>query len=327
MVTDHHLDSDHRTTHDYTEGSHPMSQSSLLDRYADRLDLADAPSELLRQAEGSPSQVLDLLDALVQAHTQSICFENLDVVANRARGELKAVPLDLESVADKHLDAGRGGYCHEHAILMRGVLTDLGLSAHPVLARVHLGEGRVAPGGLTHQATIVRVDGRSFLVDPGFGGGTPEVALELSTSASARMTPRGEHRLAPAEAALEPNMRAEAEWALQSRTRGDQDFRTIYAFAEAPRPQADLELANWYTSTKPGTPFTGPPVLARSLPDGVKLTLEGRRLRRVSYGPDGDHTEHTVADAAEFAEVLTAGFGLAVDREFSDLVWTSIPDD
>lgn len=307
-----------------------MTQLSLLSRYARRLGLRVSVPELHRRAEGATAQLIDLLDEFVQAHTRSICFENLDVVANLARGELSAVSLDFESVADKLLDSGRGGYCHEHAILIRAVLTELGLTAHPILARVHLGEGRVAPGGLTHQATIVRVDGRSFLVDPGFGGGTPEVALELSTSATARMTPRGEHRLVPAEAALEPDMRAEAEWVLQSRTSDSQEFRTVYAFAEVPRPQADLELANWFTSTKPGTPFTGPPVLARSLPDGVKLTLDGRRLRRVAYSPDGDRCECTIADAAEFAEVLTSGFGLAVDREFSDLIWsaaTSTTDD
>lgn len=304
-----------------------MTQLSLLNRYAERLGLRDSAAQLHRRVEGTPAQQIDLLDELVQAHTQAISFENLEVVANLARGELKAVSLDLESVADKLLDSGRGGYCHEHAILIRAVLTDLGLSAHPILARVHLGEGRVAPGGLTHQATIVRVDGRSFLMDPGFGGGTPEVALELSTSSLARMTPRGEHRLVLAEAALEPGMQAEAEWALQSRTSSDQEFRTVYAFADVPRPQADLELANWFTSTKPGTPFTGPPVLARSLPDGAKLTLDGRRLRRVAYSLDGDRSERTVADVADFAEVLTTEFGHAVDREFSELIWKSMPED
>lgn len=300
-----------------------MSQPSLLDRYVDRLDLADAPSELLRRAEGAPAQVLELLDELLRAHTQSICFENLDVVANRARGELRAVSLNLDSVVDKLLDSGRGGYCHEHAILMRGVLTELGFSAHPILARIHLGEGRVAPGGLTHQATIVKLGDQSFLIDPGFGGGTPEAALELSASAAVRTTPRGEHRLVPAGAALEPDMRAESEWVLQSRTRDDQEFRTVYAFSDVPRQQADLELSNWYTSTKPGTRFTGPPVLARSLPEGVKLTLEGRQMRRVSYGPSADRFERSIADAAEFAEVLAAEFGLSVDRETSDLVWSA----
>lgn len=303
-----------------------MTQLSLLSRYAERLGLRDSVPQLHRRAEGAPAQLIDLLDELVQAHTQSISFENLDIIANLARGELKAVSLDLESVADKLLDSRRGGYCHEHAILVRAVLTELGLSAHPILARVHLGEGRMTPGGLTHQATIVRIDGRSFLMDAGFGGGTPEVALELSTSASARMTSRGEHRLVSAEAALEPGMRAEAEWALQSRTSGDQEFRTVYAFADVARPQVDFELANWFTSTKPGTPFTGPPALARSLPDGVKLTLDGRRLRRVAYGPGGDRSEHTIADTAEFAEVLTTEFGLAVDRGFSDLIWKSTTD-
>lgn len=304
-----------------------MPQSSLLGRYADRLELADTPAELRRRAEGEPAQVLGLLDELVQAQTQSICFENLDVLANRARGELKEIPLDLDAVADKLLDSGRGGYCHEHAALMRAVLRELQLSAYPVLARVHLGEGRVAPGGLTHQATVVSVGARRFLMDPGFGGGTPEAALELSDSAAARRTSRGEHRIVAAEAVLEPDMRAESEWVLQSRTHSDQTFRNVYAFKDAPRQQTDLELSNWYMSTKPGSRFMDGPVLVRSLPGGVKLTLEGRRMRRVSYGPDAECFEHSITDAAEFAAVLAAEFALSVDREFSDLVWGALLDD
>ncbi|WP_231445363.1 arylamine N-acetyltransferase family protein [Brevibacterium zhoupengii] len=298
-----------------------MTHPSLLSRYAKRLGLSVSVPELRRRAQGSRAQIVDLLDEILVAHTHAICFENLDVTAFRARGDLRAVAIDVDGAADKLLTDGRGGYCHEHAALIRGVVTELGLSAHPILARVHLGDRQTAPGALTHQATIVDLDGRRFLIDPGFGGGTPEAALELGEAAAARMTPHGEHRLVPARTALVPELRADGDWVLQSRTRDDQEFHTVYAFSEAPRQQMDLELANWFSSTKPGSRFTGPPILALPLPDGGRVTLEGRRLRRTIGGARPDRQERTLADATDFAEVLADDFGLDLDKEFTDLVW------
>lgn len=303
-----------------------MTQSSLLGRYAERLGLSDSIPELHRRIQGTPVQILEVLDEILVAHTHVICFENLDVTAYRAKGDLKAVAIDVDGVADKLLTDGRGGYCHEHATLIRGVVTELGLSAHPVLARVHLGDQQTAPGALTHQATIIDLDGRRYLIDPGFGGGTPEAALELSDSAEARMTPHGEHRLVPAGAALPPELLADSDWVMQSRTRDDPEFRTVYAFSEVPRQQTDLELANWFTSTKPGSRFTGPPILALPLPDGGRVTLEGRHLRRVLGGARPERQERTLTDAAEFAEALSTDFGLDLNREFTDLVWSATSD-
>ena len=298
-----------------------MASSMLVARYADRLGLDSSEEVLRRRAHGTTDEIIDLIDELLAAHVRSICFENLDVIVARAAGESRGIPTDLGSLTAKFLDAGRGGYCHEHATLIRAVLRELGLSAHPVLARVHLGDGRTAPGGLTHQATIVDLGGRRFLVDPGFGGGTPQAALALDAESTPRVTEYGEHRLVPADTVLEPPMRAEAEWALQSRTNADQSFRTVYAFADVPREQTDLEVSNWFTATKPGTRFTGAPVVARTLGNGGKVSLEGRQLRSVRPGDEPERLERTVTDAADFAAVLREEFGLNLDRTFSDPIW------
>lgn len=301
-----------------------MSSSSLVARYARRLELDNTEEDLRRRARGRPAEVVDLIDELLAAHVRAICFENLDVIAALAAGEARSIPTDLDSLTAKLLDPGRGGYCHEHATLIRAVLCELGLSAHPILARVHLGDGRTAPGGQTHQATIVNLAGRRFLVDPGFGGGTPEAALELDAESRPRMTEHGEHRLVPADTVLEPAMRAEAEWVLQSRTSSDQEFRTVYAFADVPREQADLEVSNWYTATKPGTRFTGAPVVARTLDNGGKVSLEGRHLRSLRPGDEPERRERKVTDAADFAAVLRTEFGVELRREITDLIWTRV---
>jgi arylamine N-acetyltransferase len=153
--------------------------------------------------QGRRSQVVELIDELIGAHVHAICFENLDVVAARVRGEVRAVSVSPDEVADKLLDDGRGGYCHEHAVLIRTALAELGLAVHPVLARVHLGAGRAEPGGLTHQATIVELgalSGTSWIRVS--AEGLPNCALPLT--GGARATVRGEHRIVPAESVLEP---------------------------------------------------------------------------------------------------------------------------
>lgn len=301
-----------------------MPGSSLVARYARRLGLTDSEESLRRRAAGSPAEIKELLDELLVAHAHSICFENLDVLAASAAGETRGIPTELDHLSAKLLDAGRGGYCHEHATLIRAVLTELGLRAEPSLARVHLGEGRTAPGGLTHQATIVDLDGRRFLVDPGFGGGTPEVALEIRADAKPQTTAVGEYRLVPADAVLSAQMCAEAEWALQSRARADQKFRTIYAFADRARELVDLDQSNWYTATKPGGKFTGQLAMTKRLPHGGRVSLNGRDFLKHQPGSDPNRLDRTIADAADFARVLEEDFGLSFGRDFTDPIWEFI---
>src|SRR5699024_11841127 len=105
-----------------TRGEHLMGayvSSSLVERYADRLGLGESVPELKRRAAGSTGQVVELLDELIAAQVHAICFENLDVVAARARGEVRAVSVSPDGEAEKLLDDRRGGYCHEHAVLIR----------------------------------------------------------------------------------------------------------------------------------------------------------------------------------------------------------------
>ena len=122
-----------------------MASSTLITRYADRLGLDSSEDVLRRRAHGTVDEVVGLIDELLAAHVRSICFENLDVIAARAAGESRGIPTDLDSLTAKLLDAGRGGYCHERDTHPRRA-PELGLSAHPILARVHR-RGRTAPGG------------------------------------------------------------------------------------------------------------------------------------------------------------------------------------
>src|SRR5699024_3114462 len=81
--------------------------------------------------------------------------------------------------------------------------------------------------------------------------------LALRLTGGARTTARGEHRIVPGESVREPDMRAEGEWALQSRNAEDQDLRTVYAFADGPRQRSEIGVGNWWSSRTPGPRCTG----------------------------------------------------------------------
>ena len=81
-----------------------------LDAYLDRIGVDGA----------APS--LTTLRAIVAAHAASIPFENIDVLLGRPP------KLDIASLQDKLVARRRGGYCHEHSLLLRAALRALGFS-------------------------------------------------------------------------------------------------------------------------------------------------------------------------------------------------------
>lgn len=187
----------------------------LLQRHLQRLGLDTTTARARDRAASGGSSALGLLDELLAAHAGTICFENLDVLAHHR------VPIEPDAVATELLDDQRGGYCHEHAALVRQVLAALQVPSEPVLARILL---RPNPelGPLTHQATLAEVDGRPVLVDPGFGAGTPTVALPLDDP-TPRSTVHGWFRLVPAKELREvfglrvDNALVAAAWQVASR--------------------------------------------------------------------------------------------------------------
>ncbi|SIO91204.1 arylamine N-acetyltransferase [Nocardiopsis sp. JB363] len=126
-----------------------------LDAYLDRVGLpADLPP------------TLDTLTAVHRAHLAAIPFENLQLLLDRP------VPLDVPSLTDKMVHHHRGGYCYEQNLLLAAVLDRLGFTLTAFSARVLMGgDGRPRPS--THALSRVDLEGASWLVDVGFGGGGP----------------------------------------------------------------------------------------------------------------------------------------------------------
>src|SRR5579862_4597111 len=109
-----------------------MSGSSVSDVSDDwsvgKLDVGSYLKRIGYQGTSEPSE--NTLAGLYRAHLASVRFENFDVFL---RGQ---VAVDLESIQEKIVFQGRGGYCYEQAQLFGAVLERLGFSVERLLARV-----------------------------------------------------------------------------------------------------------------------------------------------------------------------------------------------
>jgi N-hydroxyarylamine O-acetyltransferase len=233
--------------------------TELLDAYRRRVGVAD-----------SSVPDLDTLRRLHAAHVAAIPFENLDILLGRG------ISLELPRLVAKLAVGRRGGYCFEQNTLFLAVLTELGFRAMPMEARVRAGSTVLRPR--THMVIAVELDDRRWLADVGFGGeGLLEpVALDGTPSVP---TAGLAHRIVVEEDLFVLQARRTAEW-------DDQ-----YAFRFERMHPVDFEMANWFTSTYPQSPFVRGLTVQRTTPDVrfvlryptfTELRSSGVRTREIS---------------------------------------------
>ncbi|MFG2222758.1 arylamine N-acetyltransferase [Streptomyces sp. NPDC048644] len=222
---------------------------------------------------------LGSLRRIVAAHAQTIAFENLSPFTGRE------VPLDQEALTAKLVHGGRGGYCFEQNLLLKGVLDALGLRTTGLGARVVWGrpEG-AAPGARTHMLLRVELPQGPHLVDVGFGGVTLTGVLALEPGTE-QPTPHEPFRLMPD---------GPHGYVMQARVRDT--WRPVYTFDLGEQLLADYQVSNYYLSHHPASPFTSGLMAARPAADrryalnGASFAvhhLDGPTERRTLDGPSG----------------------------------------
>ncbi len=221
----------------------------------------DAPAAILRRLgfAAPPPATAPGLAELARAHRRAFPFENLDVLAG--------IPpsTDLDAIVGKIVSGGRGGWCMELNALLQATVEAAGFDCRLRLARV--GYRRPAFGPLTHALLAVRVDGREWLVDAGFGGPAADGPLPLAA---------GEHRDAAGA-----RFRIEAGRPDQFTLLREIDSRweVLYRLEALPALPVDIVVASHFLSTWPESPFRR--VLMCAAHDGEgSWTSEGRELVR-----------------------------------------------
>lgn len=247
--------------------------------------------------------------ALQAAHRQAIGFENLDIPLGRS------IRIDARSVFDKLVVRGRGGYCFEQNRLYSDALTALGVANRPLLARVRLGLPDSATPPRTHVCLRAEINGEFWLVDAGFGGSNVP-PLRLADGATAGTSDGASHRLSRIGMGGEVS----GEWLLEragpaaatdGRAAPHPDWQPQYTFDLASVAPEDLEQANHWTSTRPGTRFTTYHVASIPLHDGFASMLDRELTLHTAAGTQ----RRTIADPVDYGLTLREVFRIALTDE------------
>lgn len=238
---------------------------------------------------GSREPTLSVLHALTAAHSQSIPFENLDVLLGQR------IRLEPEALFQKLVYGGRGGYCFEQNGLFLKVLGAMGFSASPISARVRLQRPRDYVPPRTHVFVRVEINGQSWLTDVGVGGLSLTSAIRLDTE-DAQAT------------AHEPRRIVREGGRLFHQAHFGNAWHDVCEFTLEEMPDIDREVSNWFTSTHPQSHFKDRLLVARAAPDGQRLTLLNDEL--TVRGRDGRSESRRIGSPDELLTVLADTFGL-----------------
>ncbi len=216
---------------------------------AENFNLTDYLSRIGFEGEVRPD--LATLTRLMQQQLRSIPFENTEVQAGRIPS---MVP---EDIVEKVIKRRRGGYCYEVNGVFAMALTAIGFEwyfagARPMTYLVRRPK--------THMVVIVRIDGRDYLCDSGFGGYALRAPMEIVEGEAVQ---DGDH------------MRLElieGEYVLSSLVQGE--WQRQYGFALQPQEWIEFSLANYFNATHPDTIFTQKKLAIMQTPNGRKILVD-----------------------------------------------------
>jgi N-hydroxyarylamine O-acetyltransferase len=245
-----------------------------LDEYMDRIEWG-----------GGTAPTLETVDALLRAHMTHIPFENLDVLLGRP------VRLDLDSLQDKLVRARRGGYCFEHTPLFAAALEALGFLPLRHSARVLLRSAR-AESPRTHMFLTLRVDGATYVLDPGFGAASAASPIPLVD----RPTPGP-------TGATHWMQRDGGYWILRHIANHSPADAWVSTLEED--CAADYEMASHYTATHSKSPFVNLLMLNLFKPDGRISIIN----REVTLRQGNNARSYQIDDRAALRALLAEHFG------------------
>jgi N-hydroxyarylamine O-acetyltransferase len=267
------------------------------DWFVGKLDVDAYLARVGFEGPSDPSEAT--LIALYRAHARSIRFENLDIFLTGR------VNVDLESIQEKIVFRGRGGYCYEQAQLFAAALERLGFVVERLLARVGPDGGQARPR--THLTLRVRADQNVWLADPGFAS-CPPAPLSLRTyrSGAPQEVDGWIYEVAPDEE------HGQEVWKLREYQAGA--WVTLHRWDDSKAQPIDVDLSNYYTSTHPNSWFTWQPVVVKRTPEAITSIL-GRTYTVTHAGHTKTRSELT---DKEFAAALTDEFALTLTKDEVD---------
>ena len=233
---------------------------------------------------------LGFLSEILRRHSARFAFSSVGPLLGND------LPLDVESLYQRIVVKRRGGYCFEQNALMYAVLIELGFDVSLYLARVIYNED-IHPG-LTHRISLVKIDGRSYIADVGFGPLGPQRPVCMSGEES-----HENFRVFRVEE------RQQGEFHLQ--TLKDGEFYSLYKFELARYGSADCEVGHFYSHKHPDATFVNHLVVS-NIHDREVHSLRNHEYRVITA--TGEQRE-PIKDGTHLHEILNTRFGIKVSED------------
>lgn len=243
---------------------------------------------------GPVTPTMEVLAALQAAHIAAIPFEAIDALTGAG------IDIGAEAVDAKLIGRRRGGYCFEQNGLFLRVLQAIGFDAEGLIGRVRwMLPDDAPPTPRTHIVVRVRLGGRPWLVDVGFGATVPPAPLAMD-SEEPQPTRHETYRIVRHGDVWQVAALIESEW------------RTLYRIDNTPAPAIDYEIGNWYTSTHPDSHFRHQLSAARTTADARYGLRDNRLTTRLVDG----RIDRRYLTADEIERALSEIFLLPVQRHW-----------
>jgi len=231
----------------------------------------------------SPKPDFETLNYLHKLHTLKFSFENLTPFL------YQEVKLDIESVENKFLNEGRGGYCFEQNLLFLTVLREIGFSVRPLGARVVYNQPEDLITRRSHMLLQVDIIGEKYLADVGFGGLTLTTPIKFQVDVEQPTT----HELFKIG-------RHGEDLKLQAKVAGE--WKSLYRFDLQEQQPIDYEVANFYLYTHPSSIFRNNLIAGRPFENG-RYALSNNMFTTHYLGKES--VKKTLTSVDEVRDVLT----------------------
>lgn len=242
--------------------------------------------------DGTLSPGLETLYSLHRRHIQAIPFENLNPLLGLP------VRLDMDSIMQKLVYGGRGGYCFENNLLFRDVLLTLGFRVKGLEARVISSIADVHTMRRTHMVLLVSVGNEKYTTDVGYGGLNPALPLIFRPGIE-QASSFERYRFMEEQGNFNLQVNTGSEW------------KYMYSLDLQEQYPIDYELANWYVSTSPDSKFTKNLIVSRR-GKGGRSTLKNNVLSTYDFG--GDTRQVHLATVDEMKAALTGIFDINISH-------------
>ena len=207
--------------------------------------------------DGEVTHTAKCLDELILAHLKTVPFENLDVSQDH-----KVPSLKEEDLFDKIVIRKRGGWCFELNKLFYELLKACGFDAIPIAVRIVWMKPELPP--YLHRATVVRLNGKEYLCDVGYGGPGPKGLVELAD---------GEYQIKHAQFRVQMH-RPDTKGAIIIEKLHDGKYHEMLRFYNRETEDVDYSLMNLYCARADGAFFANRDVANLYREDGGNALME-----------------------------------------------------